>query len=138
MRERNAYVIRNGRFDPDGATTERSFLTIAQRTIRTMLHYSGVNDAIRIYATTQRDGAQFRLAHIGPDFQFKPQKRFNQAYMRALFDYAYQKALNELPDGDVDCGCVRWAHRSRDPLEPIYCSPKASTRQDPGSGSATE
>ena len=97
MRERNAYVIRNGRFDPDWATTERSFLSIAQRTIRTMLHYSGISDAIRIYATAQRDGAQFRLALIGTDFQFKPHKQFDQAYMRALFDYAFQKARNGYP-----------------------------------------
>jgi hypothetical protein len=34
-RERNAYVIRNGRFDPDWATTQRSFLSITQRTIDT-------------------------------------------------------------------------------------------------------
>jgi predicted patatin/cPLA2 family phospholipase len=51
VRERNAYVIRNGRFDPDCATTERAFLSIAQRTIDTMIHYSGINDAIRICAT---------------------------------------------------------------------------------------
>lgn len=94
VRERNAYVIRNGRFDPDWATTERAFLSIAQRTIDTMIHYSGINDAIRIYATAQRDGVQFRLACIGADFQFRPHKQFDQAYMRALFDYAFQKARN--------------------------------------------
>ena len=97
VRERNAYVIRNGRFDPDWATTERAFLSIMQRTIGTMIHYSGINDAIRIYATAQRDGVQFHLACMGTDFQFRPHKQFDQAYMRALFDYAFQKARNGYP-----------------------------------------
>jgi predicted patatin/cPLA2 family phospholipase len=97
VRERNAYVIRNGRFGPDWVTTERSFLSIAQRTIDTMIHYSGINDAIRICATAQRDGVQFHLACMGTDFQFKPHKKFDQAYMRALFDYAFQKARNGYP-----------------------------------------
>jgi len=97
VRERNAYVIRNGRFDPDWATTERSFLSIAQRTIDTMIHYSGINDAIRIHATAQRDGVHFHLACMGADFQFRPHKRFDQAYMRALFDHAFQKARDGYP-----------------------------------------
>jgi hypothetical protein len=97
VRERNAYLIRNGRFDPDWTTTERSFLSIAQRTIDTMIHYSGINDAIRICATAQRDGVQFHLACMGTDFQFKPHKKFDQAYMRALFDYAFEKARNGYP-----------------------------------------
>jgi predicted patatin/cPLA2 family phospholipase len=46
VRERNAYVVRNGRFDPDWATTERSFLSIAQRTIDTMIHLPPVVDGL--------------------------------------------------------------------------------------------
>ena len=119
VRERNAYVIRNGRFDPDWATTERSFVSIAQRTINTMIHYSGISDAMRIYETAQRDGVQFRLACIGTDFQFKPHKQFDQAYMRALFDYAFQKPRNGCP----------WETS----VAAIY-----GGRIGPGSGSATE
>ena len=110
VRARNAYVIRNGRFDPDWATTERSFLSIAQRTIDTMIHYSGINDAIRICATAQRDGVQFHLACMGTDFQFKPHKKFDQAYMRALFDYAFQKARNGYP-WEPSTAAVWGAHR---------------------------
>jgi predicted acylesterase/phospholipase RssA len=97
VRQRNAYLVRNGRFDPDWATTERSFLSIAQRTIDTMIHYSGVNDAIRIYAAARRDNVAFHLACIGTDFQFKPHEKFDQTYMRALFDYAFEKARNGYP-----------------------------------------
>ena len=67
-RERRAYIIRNGRLDPDWAAIDRQFLSIAGRAIATMIHYSGVNDILRIYATTKRDGVDYNLAYIGADF----------------------------------------------------------------------
>jgi hypothetical protein len=56
------------------------------------LWYSGINDMLRIYNTTQRDGIGFNLAYIAPDFNQKLPKPFDQRYMRALFDYGYQRA----------------------------------------------
>jgi hypothetical protein len=87
-----AYIIRNGRLDPEWATTERSTMGIASRAIATMISVSGLNDMLRIYNTTQRDGVGFDLAYIGPDFNQKLPKPFDQRYMRALFDYGYQRA----------------------------------------------
>ena len=63
-RERHAYIIRNGRLDPDWASVDRRFLTIAGRAISTMIHYSGYNDILRIYGTTKRDGVDYNLAYI--------------------------------------------------------------------------
>ena len=60
-----AYVIRNGRLDPEWAATERSTLGIAERAIATMISASGINDVIRMYNTTQHDGIPFNLAYIG-------------------------------------------------------------------------
>jgi hypothetical protein len=87
-----AYVIRNGRLDPEWATTERSTLGIAGRAIATMIAASGLNDVLRMYNTTQRDGIGFNLAYIGTDFTQKLPEPFDQGYMRALFDYGYQRA----------------------------------------------
>jgi hypothetical protein len=87
-----AYVIRNGRLDPEWASTERSTLGIAGRAIGTMITVSGLNDVVRIYNLTHRDGIPFNLAYIGPDFTEKLPEPFDQAYMRALFDYGYQRA----------------------------------------------
>jgi hypothetical protein len=87
-----AYVIRNGRLDPEWATTERSTMGIAGRAIATMITASGINDVIRIYNTTQRDGIGYNLAYIGTDFTEKLPEPFDQGYMRALFDYGYQRA----------------------------------------------
>jgi predicted acylesterase/phospholipase RssA len=87
-----AYVIRNGRLDPEWATTERSTMGIAARAIATMITASGINDVVRIYNTTHRDGIGYNLAYIGSDFTQKLPEPFDQGYMRALFDYGYQRA----------------------------------------------
>jgi hypothetical protein len=90
-RERHAYLIRNSRLDPDWAAVERSLFSITGRAISTMIHYSGYNDVLRIYATTQRDGVDYNLAFIGADFNVEHKVPFDQTYMRALFDYGYQR-----------------------------------------------
>ena len=87
-----AFVIRNGRLDPDWAATERSTMGIAARAISTMIAASGINDVIRMYNATRRDGIDFNLAYIGSDFNEKLPAPFDQGYMRALFDYGYQRA----------------------------------------------
>jgi predicted acylesterase/phospholipase RssA len=87
-----AWVIRNGRLDPEWASTERRTIGIASRAIATMIAASGINDVIRMYSATQRDGIAFNLAYIGRDFTMKLPKPFDQGYMRALFDYGYQRA----------------------------------------------
>jgi predicted acylesterase/phospholipase RssA len=91
--EANAYIIRNGRLDPEWATVERRTLGIAGRAISTMIAASGYNDVIRIYNTTQRDGIGYNLAYIGRDFDMELTEPFEPAYMRALYQYAYQKAV---------------------------------------------
>jgi hypothetical protein len=92
-RERTAWVVRNGRLDTEWAATNRSILGIASRSASTLLHFSAVNDITRIFLTTQRDGVNFRLAYIGPEFDAPRSEPFETAYMRALFDYGYQAGL---------------------------------------------
>ena len=92
-RERHAYIIRNARLDPDYVVAERRTITIAGRAISTMLAASGQNDVLRTYFVSQRDGVDYNLAYIGSDF-VAPEKKgeFDQAYMRALYDYGYRQA----------------------------------------------
>jgi hypothetical protein len=87
-----AYVIRNGRLDPDWAAVDRRTLGIAERAITTMISVSGQNDIGRIYTTTQADGVGYNLAFIGADFTMVLPEPFDPGYMRALFDYGFQKA----------------------------------------------
>jgi Patatin-like phospholipase len=93
-RERHAYVIRCGRLDPDWASVDRRLLSITGRAIATMIHYSGYNDIFRIYATAKRDGVDYNLAYIGPDFTVERRESFDLVYMKGLFDYGYEKAVH--------------------------------------------
>src|SRR5689334_10530156 len=79
------------RLDSDWASVDRRVLTIAGRAIATMIHYSGYNDIMRLYATAQRDGVDYNLAYIGPDFTIERSEEFDPVYLRALFDYTYAK-----------------------------------------------
>jgi predicted patatin/cPLA2 family phospholipase len=91
-RERKAYLIRNARLDAEWAEVERRTLSIAGRAISTMIHYSGSNDVLRIYFVTRRDGVDYNLAYIGDDFAAPRAGDFDEVYMNALFDYAYERA----------------------------------------------
>jgi hypothetical protein len=96
-RSQTAYVIRNARLDPEHAEIERRTLSIAGRAISTMLLASGNNDVLRAYFLTKRDGLDFNLSFIGSDFSMPRAGLFDQAYMRALFDYGYAQAVNGRP-----------------------------------------
>jgi predicted acylesterase/phospholipase RssA len=87
-----AWVIRNGRLDSEWAMTDRRTVTIAGRAIATMIASSGYNDVVRMYFFTQRDGIDYNLAYIGSEFTTQFTEPFEAAYMRALFDYGYDRA----------------------------------------------
>jgi hypothetical protein len=91
--EVDAYIIRNGRLDPEWGSIDRQTFDIAGRAIATMIAASGINDVIRIFNTTRNDNVDYYLAYIGRDFNKTLPQPFDQAYMKALFDYGYQKAL---------------------------------------------
>lgn len=88
-RERTAYIIRNARLDPDWASTERQTMSIAGRAISTLIQSQGIGDLYRMYLETQRDGVDYNLAFIGPEFDTPGGGNFDPVYMGALFDYGY-------------------------------------------------
>jgi predicted acylesterase/phospholipase RssA len=88
----SAYIIRNGRLDAQWAAVDRRAMSIAGRAIATMIASSGYNDVVRIWNTALRDGIDYNLAFIPRDFTVTYTEPFEQAYMRALFDFGYQRA----------------------------------------------
>jgi predicted patatin/cPLA2 family phospholipase len=91
-RRRDAYIIRNGRLLSAEADVRRRTLPIAGRAVSMMIANSGVNDMIRIYAVTSRDHVGYHLAYIGDDFTPPYKGPFDQAYMRSLFQYGFDRA----------------------------------------------
>ena len=96
-RELHAYVIRNGRLEPEWSETERHTLSIGARAISALIQTQGISDLQRIYQTAQRDGVDLNLAYIGSDFSYPHNKPFNPEYMTRLFDYAYQLSVKGYP-----------------------------------------
>ncbi len=95
--QRTAYLIMNAREDPEWGDVDRRTLSIAGRAISTMIHYSGVNDLLRIYYTLRDDGIAYNLAYIGDDFVATEDGEFDRVYMNKLYNYAYQLAANGYP-----------------------------------------
>jgi predicted acylesterase/phospholipase RssA len=92
-----AYVVRNSRLTTEWSNVERSTLPIAERAVSTLINNNGVGDLYSIYLTTKRAGAKFNLAFIGDDFHAEHKEDFDQTYMRALYNYAYEKAKRGYP-----------------------------------------
>jgi len=88
-----AWVLRNGRLDPEWASVDRRTIGIASRAVAAMISSAGVNDVWRIYTATERDRVDFNLAFIGRDFTVEYDQPFAQSYMRPLFDYGRERAL---------------------------------------------
>jgi hypothetical protein len=101
------YIIRNGRFVRSEASIERHTLAIAKQALATMTTSSGVNDAYRMYLIAQRDGVAYNLASIDDDFDVPYKGPFDQGYMRALFDYGYNKLRGRNVWQKVPPGYVR-------------------------------
>jgi len=72
-------------------SVKRQTLAIASEAISTMIASSGVNDTYRMYLVAKRDGVDFNFASIGKDFALPYKRPFDEGYMRALYDYGYQK-----------------------------------------------
>lgn len=88
-RDRTAYIIRNGRLDPEWAETRPKTLTIAQRAISSLIQTQGLGDLYRIFLSCQRDGVAYRLTFIPSTFREQSKEAFDTSYMRKLFEVGY-------------------------------------------------
>ena len=86
------FVIRNGKIDPEWQSVGENVLSITQRSISTLIKNQGIGDLYRIYSIARRDGIDFNLASIPPDFNDTSDEPFDQKYMIALFDRGYNLA----------------------------------------------
>jgi hypothetical protein len=89
-RDRKVYIIRNARFEPDWAETERCTLSIAGRAVSSLIATQGIGDLYRTYLNTQRDGIDYNLVSIPADFKLQPREVFDQEYMQKLFDVGFE------------------------------------------------
>ena len=82
----NIYVIRNSLFHHEYIATKQEFISIAGRTVSSLIKSQGIGDIYKFYALCQRDGNEFNLATIPTSFNEKSIEPFDQEYMNKLFD----------------------------------------------------
>jgi hypothetical protein len=97
QRERYVYIIRNAKLDTDWASVERQTLSIVGRSVATLIHSQGIGDLYRMYLQTEKDGVDYSLAFIPPDFTAVHKEEFDTEFMGQLFDHAYQMSRKEYP-----------------------------------------
>ena len=91
------YVIRNSFLDPNYLGMKRNLLPIGMRTIDSLIRTQGIGDLYQIYALTKRDGNEFNLAYIPPDFTEEPKEDFDPVYMTKLYERGYQMGVGGYP-----------------------------------------
>lgn len=90
----NVYVIRNSYIDAEYEAIEYGLISIAGRTINSLIRTQGNGDLYEIYALCKRDSNQFHLAYIPRSFNEEPAEEFDPIYMTKLFDVGYEEALH--------------------------------------------
>lgn len=100
------YVIRNAFLDPDYRGIKRNVLPIASRTIDSLIRTQGIGDLYQIFTLCKRDGNEFNLAYIPPDFTEEPAEGFDPVYMGKLFELGYEMAIGGYPWQKVPPGFI--------------------------------
>ena len=91
-RSRSVYIIRNARLDPDWANVDRRLMSIVGRSVSSLIQTQGMGDLNRMYMTSTRDGLDYNLAYIPPDFSHPKKSDFDPGYMIPLFERGRQLA----------------------------------------------
>ena len=95
--DQTIYVIRNGYLDARWSEVKLNLSAILLSSLDILIRTQGVGDLYRIYLGALRDEAKFKLAYIPPEFKYDSKEMFDPEYMRALFDFAYERAKKGYP-----------------------------------------
>jgi predicted patatin/cPLA2 family phospholipase len=87
------YVIRNAFLEEEWRAVDRRVISIAGRTINSMIRSQGLGDLYRIYLLSLVDGMEYHQTFIPAEFAVKSKEPFDPEYMSALFEFGRQRAL---------------------------------------------
>lgn len=87
--KRRVYIIRNGRVSPEFKVVKASTLSIAGRSISTLIKTQGIGDLYEIHTFARRNRIEYNLAYIPGDFPDSSKEPFDRAYMKKLFELGY-------------------------------------------------
>ncbi|MHA1165119.1 MAG: patatin-like phospholipase family protein [Alphaproteobacteria bacterium] len=87
--KRRVYIIRNGRIGPERKVVKASTLSIASRSVSTLIKYQGIGDLYKMYSFSKRNRIAYRLSYIPADFPDTSTEPFDTVYMTKLFKLGY-------------------------------------------------
>lgn len=89
------YLIRNAYAHEDYEVINPRLIPITNRTINSLIRTQGVGDLFRIWTLAERDGLDLDVTWIPDEVRdelgVKPSEAFDPNYMKALFNYGYQR-----------------------------------------------
>jgi predicted acylesterase/phospholipase RssA len=89
---RRAYIIRNGRVDPEYKPVKPKTLSIAGRAVSSLIKSQGVGDLYELFVFSKKNGIDYNLAYIPGDFVDTSTQAFDPVYMGKLFNLGFQMA----------------------------------------------
>lgn len=92
-RKRAIYILMNNTMQPRFEQTKARTLSIAGRSLSTIIKRHGIQSIEIMYDIAKERGVGFYVTYVERDFDVELPAPFDQGYMTALFDYGYQRAL---------------------------------------------
>lgn len=82
---RRMWVVRNSKMSPEHIATRTGVLSIASRSLSTLIKSQAAGDVAALQALARRDGFEFNVTAVPPAFPLASDEPFDQTYMRSLF-----------------------------------------------------
>jgi predicted acylesterase/phospholipase RssA len=101
---KHVWVIRNARLSVEPEQVKPRISAIGVRSVGLLIRSQGISNLYRMYSQAQREGFDFSLAYIGPEFTEEPTEAFDPDYMRDLYDYGFAQAANGHPWVEIPPG----------------------------------
>jgi Patatin-like phospholipase len=92
--QRHAYILRNGRIAPEYKSTDITLMSVANRSIASLIKTQGIGDLYRIALVSDKNHIDYNLAFVPPEFTSLPNDMFDRTYMSSLFAFGYEQSLH--------------------------------------------
>jgi len=88
------FIIRNAIIQPEYQAVKPRISSIAASSLSNLIRNQGIGDLYRIYTVSQRDGIEFNLTSLPPDYEYESEGQFDPTEMKLLYDMGYEAAIN--------------------------------------------
>ena len=72
-------------------------MDISSRALINLIGTQGIGDLYRIYVISQRDGFEYNLSSLPPDYIYEAKGQFDPIEMKMLYEMGYEAAKNGYP-----------------------------------------